>query len=387
MAELNAGEPGQAISGLLARHAHETPDAPALVSGAGAVSYRELDRRVSAFARGLRERGVGSGDRVACRIGGTGDLLTALLAVDRTGASWVVPGAAAGPTFVLTGDLVASPAATPDGAAARYPFSAQPAALARRVGLGRSDVVLLQGDPAPAELLAPVAAGAAIVGAPALTGRELDEWTARFGVTTLLADPSRLAALADGTRRAPAGLRVVCTGAFPPASVRWAAERWWLHRHTGTGLCLTATAHDPGAAVRAASPLAGIRPVVLDDAGEPLPWGVLGALWLDGDPVVATGERARLRPDGRLEIAVAPDESGAGESGPEDEAVVLRLFREALGAGGAGADDDFFDLGGDSSTAVRLAGLVRSEFGGEPDPELVFDFPTARALAAAIARR
>ncbi|MFR9787179.1 acyl carrier protein [Streptomyces sp. MB22_4] len=51
-----------------------------------------------------------------------------------------------------------------------------------------------------------------------------------------------------------------------------------------------------------------------------------------------------------------------------------------------GPDDAFFDLGGDSLRAMRMAARIQSELGDDFDVELLFDFSTVRELAAGIAR-
>ncbi|MDH6144551.1 acyl transferase domain-containing protein [Kitasatospora sp. GP30] len=66
------------------------------------------------------------------------------------------------------------------------------------------------------------------------------------------------------------------------------------------------------------------------------------------------------------------------------------LFTKVLGDdagsdGGAFADRDFFELGGDSLTAVQLISLVEDEFGVAPELEAVFDYPTVPELASVIA--
>ena len=95
-----------------------------------------------------------------------------------------------------------------------------------------------------------------------------------------------------------------------------------------------------------------------------------------------------VTPSGKLDRAAlpAPQFAGAGGRGPESaaEQVWCSLFAEVLGLKQVGADDGFFDLGGDSIlsmllvTAARRAGLVIS-------PRQVFQLQTPAALAAAAA--
>lgn len=63
------------VTDLLRRSARLVPDRPAIIvdgarRGGSAVSFAELAARSAAFARGLRQRGVGPGDRVALMFGG-----------------------------------------------------------------------------------------------------------------------------------------------------------------------------------------------------------------------------------------------------------------------------------------------------------------------------
>jgi acyl carrier protein len=82
-----------------------------------------------------------------------------------------------------------------------------------------------------------------------------------------------------------------------------------------------------------------------------------------------------------------PAEGGprAALSTPE-EVAIAGMWEALLGIDGVGADDSFFDLGGDSLLALRLLSLVRERFGVDHPIARMFDAPTVRALAADIAR-
>ncbi|MFF9090314.1 amino acid adenylation domain-containing protein, partial [Streptomyces sp. NPDC014991] len=64
---------------------------------------------------------------------------------------------------------------------------------------------------------------------------------------------------------------------------------------------------------------------------------------------------------------------------PEEE-TLCGLFAEVLGLVGTGIDDDFFDLGGDSLAAIRLAGRIRDTTGIALSVRDLFAAPTVSSL-------
>ncbi len=90
---LNAGA-GSANSGLILHRIFEaqaeaTPRAPAVVFGADAVTFGELDARANRLARYLRRRGVHHGDSVAMMLPRSIDAYASILAILKAGAAYV----------------------------------------------------------------------------------------------------------------------------------------------------------------------------------------------------------------------------------------------------------------------------------------------------------
>nr|QPI18727.1 nonribosomal peptide synthetase [Chromobacterium vaccinii]UTQ11565.1 NRPS [Chromobacterium vaccinii] len=94
-----------------------------------------------------------------------------------------------------------------------------------------------------------------------------------------------------------------------------------------------------------------------------------------------------LTPNGKLDRRAlpAPEFGGTGYRAPESEReqLLARLFGEVLGLPQVGADDSFFDLGGDSIISIQLVSRARKA-GWRLTPRDVFQQPTVAALAQAI---
>lgn len=78
------------VDAMLRAATDRRPDAAAFKAADASLSYREVDERVEALARGLAELGLGQGDRIALLLGNRTEFLIALLAAARLGAI-VVP--------------------------------------------------------------------------------------------------------------------------------------------------------------------------------------------------------------------------------------------------------------------------------------------------------
>jgi len=64
---------------------------------------------------------------------------------------------------------------------------------------------------------------------------------------------------------------------------------------------------------------------------------------------------------------------------------LMDLWKRILRTDDVALDDDFFDLGGNSLSAIRLLPVIEERFGVDPQISLVFDHPTPRQMAEALA--
>lgn len=74
------------LSGWVARHARERPEAPALIDGSVTISWRELAERAARLAEGLRLAGVARSEVVAVQLPNVAEFALAYLAICRLGA-------------------------------------------------------------------------------------------------------------------------------------------------------------------------------------------------------------------------------------------------------------------------------------------------------------
>ncbi len=211
-------------------------------------------------------------------------------------------------------------------------------ALAARLGIGPADTVLvlprtLASDPIAA-LWMGLIAGARIVLAPAEVAAEGSRLRRLIGaeeVTLLQAWPSEWQSLIDTGLTSVRGLRALSGGA--PLSRQLAGQilercrvLWNAYGRAETSGYCTLAAVQTDEPVTIGRPLANTRAYVLDRHDRPVPVGAPGELVIAGEGVVAgylddggdagfirdpfasgralrTGERARWRPDGQLELA------------------------------------------------------------------------------------
>ncbi|MFD8386587.1 amino acid adenylation domain-containing protein [Streptomyces sp. NPDC059679] len=403
------------LTGRVLAQAAATPAATAVVSDEGALTYAQLVSRAQAIAAGLRARGVRRGTPVGVRLPRGPALPAAVLGVWLAGGVYVPldpehPEAriqlivAETGAVVLGGPLPAedtaiAPAETkaicepdpmdpayivytsgstgrPKGAVVTHGGIANRVQWAvSRHAFGPDDRMLhktrISFDAHVWELFAPLVSGGAVVMAP--PGAEADPETmlravADHGVSVLQVVPSVLSLLADASSarwRDCARLRLLFSAGEP------------LHAE----LCRRVRAHAPGLAIvntygptecaidvtahlvdvdRAAGPIPigrpidGVRLLVLDREGRPVPPLVPGELYVGGpavglgylgrsaltaaafvpDPagggrrLYRTGDRVRLRRDGVLEFLGRLDQqvkvSGVRVEPGEVEAVLAR---------------------------------------------------------------
>jgi amino acid adenylation domain-containing protein len=116
---------------------------------------------------------------------------------------------------------------------------------------------------------------------------------------------------------------------------------------------------------------------------------------------VAALDSLPISPNGKLDRKALPaPQRGAGDDAPGDgpadgyvaprtatERAVVDIFARALSAPKVGVDDDFFDLGGHSFSAMRALSMIKRELGVDVPLRTMFVAHTAAQLAAAIVRR
>ncbi|HXR36834.1 MAG TPA: SDR family NAD(P)-dependent oxidoreductase, partial [Candidatus Binataceae bacterium] len=100
------------------------------------------------------------------------------------------------------------------------------------------------------------------------------------------------------------------------------------------------------------------------------------------DFAAAVSQANPARPQSR-NVTATP---GTGGVTDPVEATLLSWWRDLLGAENAGKDDDFFALGGQSLTAVRLLAKIKKTYRVDLDLAVLFKAPTVAKLAQLIRR-
>ena len=113
---------------------------------------------------------------------------------------------------------------------------------------------------------------------------------------------------------------------------------------------------------------------------------------------LAALDRLPVTPSGKLDrkaLVVACLEESSRERelpssarpGNPTETAIAQVWRQTLGRGGIGVEDNFFDAGGNSISAVRVHAAIVEALGAEFPITTFFQRPTIRALAAFFSSR
>ncbi len=284
------------------------------------------------------------------------------------------------------------------------------ASMLREPGLGPDDVLLsvttLSFDIAVLELFLPLITGATCVVVDrevAYDGHRLAQTLEAVQATVMQATPATWRMLLDAGWSGRASLKALCGGEPLPRDLAQALLPrvgclWNMYGPTETTVWSTIRqVSDAEAPITVGRPIANTRVYILDEQRQPVPVGVSGELWIGGEGVArgyrqrpelsaerfhpdpfcgqgggrmyATGDLARYRPNGDIEVL-----------GRMDFQVKVRGFRIELGeieealSAIPGVHQAVVSARDDGHGIKRLVGYVVSE------PEAVAQMPTVSDL-------
>ncbi|HEX2206980.1 MAG TPA: non-ribosomal peptide synthetase, partial [Longimicrobium sp.] len=157
-----------------------------------------------------------------------------------------------------------------------------------------------------------------------------------------------------------------------------------LRRQTGVREAVAAVREDVAGDRRLAAY------VVLADADHPSPETLREALGAElpaymVPSAIVVLDALPMTPSGKVDRRALPaPRAAAAPAAPlsRRERALAEVWRQVLGAGAVGPDDNFFDLGGNSLLLIRLAARLQDELGATVTAVELFRYPTVRALAA-----
>src|SRR2546428_109593 len=282
------------------------------------------------------------------------------------------------------------------------------------------------------ELFAPLLSGARLILARPDGQRDsayLVAAIAQQRITSIQVVPSLLRMLVEEPRLSACTTlrRVFCGGEALSVELaqrllaRLDVELYNLYGPTETCIDATCWRCDRGQnTVLIGRPLANTQTYILDPQRQPVPIGMPGELYIGGDGLARgylnrpdltagefvpnpfrgetcprlyrTGEPARYRPGGNLEVLGPVDDHGArsqrksGYVAPRNviEERLAKIWEQVLGIEPISVTDNFFDLGGHSLLAVRLFVKIERRLARSLPLASIFEAPTVEQLAAMI---
>ncbi|WP_194813675.1 non-ribosomal peptide synthetase [Nocardia sp. XZ_19_385] len=160
-----------------------------------------------------------------------------------------------------------------------------------------------------------------------------------------------------------------------------------LRAHPGVRFALTVVHTDEHGQPRLASYVTADEPVtgaeVAETARQRLPGYMVPAsvILLDEVPVTQSGKLDRKALPEPVFAAVGSSRA----PGNDTEQRVAEVFGQILGHPVSGAEDSFFDVGGNSLLATRLAAALHAEFGVDLPVRAIFETPTVAGVAEQLA--